>query len=109
MAIPFIDVGMSVRIIEDQLGASLQVYSSPRSPKGTWRDAIPNSHLGDADRRDDPYGNSQIAELNAMNAALAVMEWRKVTGQFESSRDVEVLRFKTCDARTVVRCRENEG
>ena len=107
-AIPFIDVGMSVRIVEDRLAASLQVHSSSRSPKGRWRDAIPNSRLGDANRQ-DPYRNSQIAELNAMNAALAVMEWRKITGQFESSRDVEVLRFKTCDARTVVRCRENEG
>lgn len=108
VSIPFIDVGMSVRISEDRLEASLQVYSSQRSPNGRWREAIPNSHLGDIGRQ-DPYRNSQIAELNAMNAALAVMEWRKMTGQFESSRDIEVLRFKTCDASTVARCRENEG
>ena len=108
VAIPFVDAGMSVRISEDRLAASLQVYSSSRSSKGRWRDAIPNSHLGDTDRQ-DPYRNSQIAELNAMNAALAVIEWRKITGQFESSRNIEVLRFKTGDANTVARCRANEG
>jgi len=107
-AIPFIDVGMSVHIRENRLAASLQVYSSPRSPRGRWREAIPNARLGDAGEA-DPYRNSQIAELNAMNAALAVMEWRKVTGQFESSRYIEVLRFKTSDASTVARCSESEG
>ena len=108
VVIPFVDAGMSVRISDDRLAASLQVYSSSRSSKGRWRYAIPNSHLGDTDRQ-DPYRNSQIAELNAMNAALAVMEWRKITGQFESSRDIDVLRFKTGDASTVARCSANEG
>ena len=108
VGIPFIDVGMSVDNAGGRLTASLQVYASQRSPSGRWREAIPNSHLSDTGG-EDAYRNSQIAELNAMSAALAVMEWRKVTGQFESSQDIEILRFKTDDSSTIPRYYRHEG
>lgn len=106
--IPFVDAGMNVRLANDRLSASLQVFSSYRLPKGAWRQAIPNARLCDEERRENPYRNSQIAELNALNAALAVIEWRKITEQFESSRDVDILRYKTCDARIVSRPSETK-
>ena len=46
-----------------------------------WKDAIPNARA----RGDLPgYRNVQLPEVNAMAASLAVMEWRRRTGQYIS-------------------------
>ena len=101
--IPFIDVGMNVRLEDEALEASLQVFSSNRFPKGAWRYAIPNADMEGGEHQEAPYRNSQIADLNALNAALAVCEWRRITQQFDSSKDGGIIKFKTREAKIVSR------
>ena len=97
--IPFIDAGMSVTLKNDALDASLQVVVASSQAGYGWRDVIPNAQL--LNPAQDEYRNSQIAELNALNAALAVVEWRKATGQFFSRETIKVLKFKTAGATTI--------
>ncbi len=79
-AIPFVDVGMGVYMTEGSLGGILRVTTStperPRSAKDDNR--IP---FLDGDGGNNEYAhNIQIADLNAMNAALAVIRWKKLFG-----------------------------
>ena len=75
--VPFVDVGMGLQEVDGMLGGQLRL---------TTATAAQHEHLG---RRisisdaagDDPYAqNIQIAELNALNAALAVAKWKKLVG-----------------------------
>ena len=46
-----------------------------------WEEAIPNAKVsGDV----PGYRNVQLPEVNALAASLAVMEWRRRTGQYVS-------------------------
>lgn len=72
----FIDVGMGIEKVEDSLIGTLRV---------TTGDSTKNDHI---QRRislnDDPNeaynSNIQIAELNSLNASLAVIKWKKYIG-----------------------------
>jgi hypothetical protein len=76
---PFIDVGMGVEITAEtrELLAVCRVTSITPSK----RDHIP-SRISMADRdEDDVYDqNIQIADLNALNAVMAVIKWKKMCG-----------------------------
>jgi ThiF family len=74
--IPFIDVGLGVEIKNDSLCAIL------RATLGT---AVKHDHLkeriGTVDADDNDYStNIQIADLNAMNALMAVLKWKRLFG-----------------------------
>jgi hypothetical protein len=74
--ISFIDVGLGVEIKNDSLGAIL------RATIGT---ATKNDHIieriGTVDADDNDYStNIQIADLNAMNALMAVLKWKRLSG-----------------------------
>lgn len=75
--VPFIDVGLGVELIDDSLrGASRVTMSSP-GQRNHFRKRV---SLADA-QVDDPYAtNIQVADLNALNAALAVIKWKKWCG-----------------------------
>jgi hypothetical protein len=76
--IPFIDVGMGLEITEEDslLGIVRTTASTP-----TMRDHVRNNHRisfeGDGN---DVYNNIQVADLNGLNAALAVIKWKKLFG-----------------------------
>jgi hypothetical protein len=53
------------------------------------KDRIPFS---DGDGNDEYSRNIQIADLNALNAALAVVKWKKLSGFY---RDLEHEHFST--------------
>jgi hypothetical protein len=77
--VTFIDVGLGVNIVDDSLIGSLRV---------TTADSKNNSHLVDrlpgAANDDNEYGtNIQIAELNALNAVLAIIKWKKLSGFYK--------------------------
>lgn len=81
--IPFIDVGLGVEIVEDSLAAIL------RATLGT---PLKNDHISDRigsiDTDDDEYStNIQIADLNAMNALLAVLKWKKFNGFYKDLKE----------------------
>jgi hypothetical protein len=78
--VPFIDVGMGVYPVEGRLGGVLRVTSSTLRPGARLMvpDRIPSPGDGDLD---DIYShNIQIADLNALNAVLAVIKWKKLFG-----------------------------
>ncbi len=77
LAIPFIDVGMGVSVDESALGGLVRVTSSMPSRSMSDRGRV---SLADPDPNNDYRVNIQIADLNALNAALAVIRWKKTFG-----------------------------
>jgi hypothetical protein len=80
--IPFIDTGMGVQMLED----SLQLWAICRvtTSAGAKRDHIARrvSYAPPADG-EDYERNIQIADLNAMTAAMAVIRWKKFCGFYQ--------------------------
>jgi hypothetical protein len=90
----FIDVGMGIIATDGKLHGLLRVTSS--TPQ--HRSYVHESHripLGEADA-DDYASNIQIAELNALNAALAVIKWKKLLGVY-ADLDKELHSVYTID------------
>ena len=84
LGVSFIDVGMGLELVDGSLGGILRVTAS--TP-----DKREHVHQGRIDfeggSEDDVYNsNIQVADLNALNAALAVIKWKKIRGFY---RDLE--------------------
>jgi hypothetical protein len=77
--LPFIDVGMGVYVADGSLGGVLRVTASTRGQRShVWdKQRIPFS---EAEGHNEYDRNIQIADLNALNAALAVIKWKKLLG-----------------------------
>lgn len=88
-AIPFIDVGMGVSEVDGALGGILRVTSSTLDHPAHGRGRIPFS---DGGANNEYSQNIQIADLNALNAAFAVIKWKKLRGFY---RDLEYEHFST--------------
>jgi molybdopterin/thiamine biosynthesis adenylyltransferase len=81
--VTFIDVGLGVTRGNDGLSGLLRVTTSTPSNRAQARRRIP---LGDDDGQENEYKtNVQIAELNALNATLAVIRWKKLAGFYRDS------------------------
>ncbi len=74
--IPFVDVGMGVDIVDGLLTGGVRITTCTGSKTDHVGARIPFSDGGN----DDYSKNIQIAELNALNAALAVIKWKKMFG-----------------------------
>lgn len=75
--IPFIDVGMGVYVGDGALGGMLRVTTSTPDR----RDHVPNRiPFAEAGGGNEYANNIQIADLNTLNAALAVVKWKKLFG-----------------------------
>ena len=76
--VPLVDCGMGIYQTGDHLGGIVRTTASnPAQPDPLWI----NTHISFADAEDDEYEqNIQIAELNMLNAALAVLMWKKHAG-----------------------------
>lgn len=78
MQIPFIDVGMGLNRNKGPIEGTLRVtyFSTDRSQEEEGKKLIPMS-----DDPGDIYRNNiQIAELNALNACLAVIKYKQIRG-----------------------------
>ena len=76
----FIDVGMGVYLSDGVLGGILRVTTSTLAQ----RDHLcKRGAFSDSDTRNEYATNIQIAELNALNAALAVIKWKKLAGFYQ--------------------------
>lgn len=72
----FIDVGIGVQAINDALIATVRVTTSTQAQRNHFAKKVSL-----ADREDDEYAqNIQIADLNSLNASLAVIKWKKLSG-----------------------------
>lgn len=77
--VSFIDVGMGVEIVGDNLIGSLRVTLSSDGKSDHLGDRVPMS-----DDENDAYNsNVQIADLNMLNASLAVIRWKKIVGFYQ--------------------------
>lgn len=98
LGIPFVDVGMGILLVDDQLQGILRVTTSTPEKRDHVRKRIGLSG-GEAD---DVYSqNIQIAELNALNAALAVIKWKKLFG-FYRDLDREHNSTYTLDGNVII-------
>jgi hypothetical protein len=80
----FIDVGMGL----DADCGTIAGLVTATTVTNAKRDHIPNRiSFATADEIDDYDGNIQIAELNALNAALAVIKWKKLRGFYTMNRN----------------------
>ncbi|WP_282016491.1 ThiF family adenylyltransferase [Marinifilum flexuosum] len=77
--IPLIDVGLGVNALEDSLIGSVRVTCSTNSKFDHLDRRIPRSSGG----VNEYSTNIQIAELNAFNATLAVIKWKKLSGFYQ--------------------------
>lgn len=77
--IPFVDVGMGLELVDDTLTGILRVTASTPEKREHVRE---HKRISFADAGvDNLYSkNIQIADLNALNAALAVVKWKKLFG-----------------------------
>jgi len=75
----FIDVGMGIQEVD---GALLGIIRTTSSTKEA-RDHIENRISFAGGGEDDYSTNIQIAELNALNATLAVIKWKKILGFYQ--------------------------
>jgi molybdopterin/thiamine biosynthesis adenylyltransferase len=75
--IPFVDVGMGVATVGDTLRGKTRVTTVTPQKNDHWAKSIP---LSESVVENDYSRNIQIAELNALNAALAVIKWKKLCG-----------------------------
>lgn len=76
---PFIDVGMGVILEGTSLGGILRTTVSTEE-KREHRNGV---SFGDVE--DEYATNVQIADLNALNAALAVVRWKKMLGFYRAT------------------------
>lgn len=74
---PFIDVGMGVEEIDSRLSGLLRVvFADPGEGVDRALSRIPKP----AEERDDYGRNIQVADLNALNAMLAIGRWKRHLG-----------------------------
>jgi len=72
--VTFIDVGIGVQIIDNSLLGNLRVTSCVKEKNDYVDKRVSFANEGN----NDYSQNIQIAELNALNAALAVIKWKKM-------------------------------
>jgi hypothetical protein len=75
--VAFVDVGMGVYLTGDTLGGVLRTTTGTTAKHDHVQTRIPFS---DGDGNNEYARNIQIADLNALNAALAVIKWKKLCG-----------------------------
>ena len=87
--VPFIDSGVSITV-EDQAVSGSITISAYEAGSAAW-DTIPNGRVvGNM----PGYRNVQLPEVNALAAALAVMEWRRRTEQYVSESVSYLHKFR---------------
>jgi hypothetical protein len=82
---PFVNASMGVKKPDsgDRLQAAIEVNGSTAENRASFREKV---DFGELDP-DDPYTeNIQVADLNALNAAMAVVWWKKWAGIYVSSK-----------------------
>jgi molybdopterin/thiamine biosynthesis adenylyltransferase len=89
--IPFVDVGMGLKRVQGRISGTVRTTYFPRDSGQTVRDS---RYVPETDRPEDVYkSNIQIAELNALNASLAVLRFKQLRGFYPGPLGKENLLF----------------
>jgi len=78
--IPFIDCGIAVDEVDGSLNGTIRLTTLTKSKN----DHIDRRVHCDKPEEDAYRSNIQIAELNALNAALAVIKWKRMVGFYHN-------------------------
>ncbi|HKY09690.1 MAG TPA: ThiF family adenylyltransferase [Candidatus Binatia bacterium] len=98
LGIPFADTGMGLDLVDERLHGILTVTTSTKEKRDHFRRRV--SFAGDG--HENIYAkNIQVADLNALNAALAVIKWKKLCG-FYADYAREHFTAYTIDGNTLV-------
>jgi hypothetical protein len=81
--VPFVDVGMGIPRTDGPLGGIVRATTSTSAQRLHFAQRV---SLADTDVEDEYDQNIQIAELNALNAALAVIKWKKLVGFYRDDK-----------------------
>lgn len=73
----FIDVGMGIEATEGALRGIIRTTSSTPEDREQFRRSV---HFSEGTEDNAYTRNIQVAELNALNACLAVIKWKKING-----------------------------
>ncbi len=87
--VPFIDVGLGVRLDGDMLAGAVRVTTSTPNQRDHFRQRVSLTDLGN----NEYNRNIQIADLNALNAALAVIKWKKLFGFYRDMKSEHHTQF----------------
>ena len=88
--IPFVDSGISISLDNNAVGGAVTT-SAYCAGSLEWRIGVPNASLNN---KGLGYRNVQLPEVNALAASLAVMEWRRQTGQYVTEPSPFLHKFR---------------
>jgi molybdopterin/thiamine biosynthesis adenylyltransferase len=88
--IPFTDVGMGIQLDNYTLGGIVRVTTSTPQKRDHFRERV---SFEDTPGDDDYNRNIQIADPNALNAALAVFKWKKLFGFYRDLKSEHHSQF----------------
>ena len=88
--ISFADVGMGVQLVNDNVIGIVRVTSSSNGNKDHLSKRIP---ISTAAVENEYVTNIQIADLNALNAVLAVIRWKKSIGFYQDFENEQHLTY----------------
>lgn len=83
MDLPFIDASIDVLPMGEGLGGTVQVTASVPGYRDHLRSRV---DFSDPEPDDIYSSNIQVADLNALNAVLAVIKWKKLNGFYSDVR-----------------------
>lgn len=78
--VPFVDVGMGVNLIDDSLNGVIRATLNTPKKRDHFKRHV---SFAESDNNDPYDSNIQIADLNALNAAIAVIKWKKLFGFYQ--------------------------
>jgi hypothetical protein len=88
--LPFADVGMGLQLTNGALGGIARVTTSTPAKRDHLRDRV---SFGEAAGGNEYDRNIQIADMNALNAAYAVMKWKKLFGFYRDLKSEHHTQF----------------
>ena len=98
--VPFVDTGMGLDLGGDSLGGIVRVTAS--TPEK--RDHIQNRISFAGDGEEDIYeSNIQVADLNALNAVMAVIKWKKILNFYRDDEEEHHSTY-TIDGNMLLNC-----
>lgn len=97
---PFVDVGMGVMLDDGQLSGIVRTTTSTADTRD--RAAPHISFTEDGVGANEYSSNIQIAELNALNAAIAVIRWKKLFGVYQDRRNDVYAGYSIASSEMVV-------
>jgi hypothetical protein len=81
--VPFIDVGMGLDLDKDSSVTGIARYTVGLTDFNAHVEQVVSFAKGAGD---DVYRNIQVADMNMLNAALAVIKWKKLRGFYADAK-----------------------